>query len=344
MVRAAGQSDEISEAARNGKLEKAMRGEVDRRRSFGFYADGVTVRAEEADIIRDHARRLLAGESQDSLIRELNETGVPSVRGARWAYGTYKGIMCRPRNAGLIRHNGSVVEGVRLPGEPILGDDTYARIVALYAARRPGRQPSGRYVLTGLALCGICGNELGGRPVGRNGRRQYWCKPSAHISVDSARLDVWAADWAIGVLSDAATADAIEREARELSERRAELEREIASRKELKLLLADRLGRCEMELDEYDAAAKPIAAQIAKIRAEVAALGADADVETDSRYYVHTPRDHERLTLLEKWDAGDAVERRAIVKAALRGKRIVVGQGRSARFDPSRVTVAAAFS
>lgn len=336
MVGAAAYSDITSESSRNGKLEKALSGRVDKRRSFGFEPDGVTVDEAEAAIIRDHARRLLAGETQDSLICELNETGVPSVRGAKWGYTTYRQIMTRPRNAGLIVHNGRVVEGVRLPGVPILDDDTYHRIVALYAARRPGKQPSGRYTLTGLAVCGLCDAGLGGRPVSGTGRRHYWCKSCARISVDVVRLDVWAADWAITELSDSATADAVAREARELADRRAELEREIASCEETATLMADRLGRGELSVVRYDAFVRPLDARVAKLRAEVDELGASEPV---SGYYVHTPRDGARLLLLADWDEGGPVERRAIVKRALRGKRIVVGPGKSARFDPERCSV-----
>ena len=329
-------SDMISESSRRGKQFKASQGEVDCRRSFGFCADGVTVLEPEAAIIRDHARRLLAGETQDALIRELNETGVPSVRGARWGYTTYRQIMTRPRNAGLIQHNGRVVEGVRLPGVPILDEDTYHRIVALYVARRPGKQPSGRYTLTGLAVCGLCDAGLSGRPVSGTDRRHYWCKVCHRISVDVARLDVWAADWAITELSDSATADAVAREARELADRRAELEAEIASCEETATLMADRLGRGELSVTRYDAFVRPLDARVAKLRAEIDELGAGEPV---SGYYVHTPRDATRLLLLYQWDYGGPVERRAIVKLALRGRRIAVGPGRSARFDPGRVAV-----
>jgi hypothetical protein len=251
--------------------------------------------------------------------------------------------MTRPRNAGLIQHNGRVVEGVWLPGEPILDLDTHHRLVALYVARKRGRQPSGKYLLTGIATCGLCDSPLSGRPVTGTNRRHYWCKYCRRISVEVARLDDWAADWAIDVLSDAATASAIESEARARAERRARLEREVDSRKELKLLLADRLGRGELELDEYDAAARPIAAQIDRLRAEIDELRTDADVgnvnSVGKPYFVHAPRDAERGRLLIRWEKGPAVDQRAIVRAALRGRRIVVGPGRAARFDPARCEV-----
>jgi site-specific DNA recombinase len=65
-------SDLLRVRTRRGKAAKANEGKVDRRRSFGFESDGITVREDEAQIIREHARRLLVGETQDSLIRELN--------------------------------------------------------------------------------------------------------------------------------------------------------------------------------------------------------------------------------------------------------------------------------
>ena len=75
--------------------------------------------------------------------------------------------------------------------------------------------------------------------------------------MDVARLDVWAADWAITELSDSATADAVAREARELANRRAELEAEIASCEETATLMADRLGRGELSVARYDAFGAP---------------------------------------------------------------------------------------
>jgi site-specific DNA recombinase len=330
-------SDMISESSRRGKQFKASQGEVDARRSFGFMSDGVTVNEAEAAVIRDHARRLLRGETQDSLIRELNDTGVPSVRGARWGYTTYRQIMTRPRNAGLIQHNGAVVEGVRLPGMPVLDDDTYHRLVALYAARRPGKQPSGRYVLTGLAVCGLCDTPLSGRPVGRTGRRHYWCKVCARISVDVRRLDEWAGGWAMKELSDPAHAQSVERAQRERNDLWANISAQVAAIEADALAVADRFGRGEMTLARYDAITGPLDRRLAGLRAELEAAELGLEPETYSPNL--TPREVEALTFLEQWDEGGTVERRALVKAALRGRRIVVGPGRSARFDPARVTV-----
>jgi hypothetical protein len=244
--------------------------------------------------------------------------------------------MTRPRNAGLIQHNGRVVEGVRLPGTPILDDDTYHRIVALYAARRRGRQPSGRYLLTGLAICGLCGSGLAGRPVTGTARRLYWCKTCHRISVEVSRLDEWAADWAIRTLRDPAHASAVERAERETAEARRRLEAEVASIEADALAVADRFGRGELALARYDAITGPLDKRLAALQAELDGLSG-AEPETYSPAL--TPRDIEHLTLLEQWEDGTTAERRSMVLRALRGKRIVVGPGRAAKFDSSRVTV-----
>ena len=201
-------SDLLRVKTRRGKAAKARDGRVDKRRSFGFESDGITVNEDEAQVIRDCARRLLAGETQDVIIRELNERGVPSVRGAKWGYTTFRQIMLRPRNVGLIQHNGGIVDGVRLP-EAILDETTYHRLVALYASRKRGRQPSGRYALTGVATCGECGAGLAGRPVGKTGRKQYWCKKCKRVFVDAARLEDEVADRVIRILRDEEQAGAL---------------------------------------------------------------------------------------------------------------------------------------
>lgn len=335
MAAAAYYSDRLSSRVKRGKRIKAANGEVDKRRSFGFEPDGVTLRADEAAIIREHARRLLAGETQDALIRELNEDSVPSVRGAKWGYTTYRQIMTRPRNAGLIVHSGAVVEDVRLPAA-ILDDDTYHRLVALYAARRRGRQPSGRYVLTGLAVCGLCNAGLGGRPVTGTTRRLYWCKACHRISVEVARLDEWAGNFAQRELSDPASAEALARAERERNEIWAEISAQVAAIEADALAVADRFGRGEMSLSRYDAITGPLDRRLAVLRAELEGLEA---VQPEGYSPVLTPRAVAELEFLSAWQEGSALERRALVVRALRGRKLIVGPGRSARFDSSRVSV-----
>ncbi|MGH3226817.1 MAG: recombinase family protein [Streptosporangiaceae bacterium] len=323
-------SDRLHDRVTRGKRLKARKGEVDARRSFGFEADGVTVREDEAAVIRECADRLLGGETQESVMADLRARGVPTVRGAAWGYTTFRQVMTRPRNAGYIVHNGEVVDGVRLPGEPILDEPIWRRIVALYASRRPGRPPSGRYLLTGIAVCGQCGAPLAGRPVTGTRRRQYWCKKCRKTFADVRPLEAYASILAAQILGDPHHAAAIERAARETADERGRIEHEIASIEELATAMAERLGRGEITLTRYDVVTKPLDMRLQKLHSQLDALG--------SREAAPVPQGS-----VQEWEhryeAADPGQRRAIVLDALRGRKLVVGPGQPARFDPERVTV-----
>lgn len=341
MTAAAYYSDRLHDRVTRGKRLKASAGEVDARRSFGFEADGVTVREDEAAVIHECADRLLNGETQESVMADLRARSVPTVRGAAWQYTTFRQVMTRPRNAGYIVHKGEIVDGVRLPGQPILDEPTWLRIVALYASRRPGRPPSGRYLLTGIAVCGQCGAALSGRPANSARRRhdrvvtstprqQYWCKKCRKTYADARPLEEYAGILAAQILGDPHYADAIERAARETADERSRIESEIASCEDLATAMAERLGRGKITLARYDAVTKPLDMRLQKLLAQLATLDG------------HEARPVPKGSVQEwenRYAAADSGKRRAIVLDALRGRKLVVGPGEPARFNPDRVTV-----
>jgi hypothetical protein len=335
IVAAAWYSDNLQRKVKRGKEAKALSGRVDMRRSFGFEADGITVIESEAAIIRECAARLLAGETQADLISELNERGIPSPGGARWDYTAFRQVMLRPRNTGLIVYNGKVMDGVRLP-EAILDDVTFARITALYSARSRGRQPSGRYLLTGIARCER-GHGLIGRAVSQRDTSQYWCKKCRNVYVDTRYLDEWAGDFAIRVLRDQAQSEALEREGAEREEQRQALLTETASIEQTLTELAARLGRQELSLQRHDAACRPLEARQADIRAELASLAAEEPEPVPARTI--SERDAAQVGWLEVWVYGTPGERRAMVLRALGGRRLIVGPGKPGSFDTNRVRI-----
>jgi hypothetical protein len=332
-------SDLLRVKVRRGKKAKALSGKVDMRRSFGFESDGVTVSQDEAGVIRDCARRLLAGETQDSLIKELNNTGIPSVRGAQWGRTTFRQIMLRPRNVGLIAHNGEIVPGVRLPGEPIIDQLTHDRICAMFAARKPGRPPSGRYMLTGIATCEGCGSGLSGRPITGTPRKEYWCRYCRRTFVDVKRLEDWVSDFVLRTLSDPAHAEATDRAAAEYEAARSALLSEAADIGATLDMLTEKLAPpVRMPRERYNRAARPLEQRLAEIDQELAGLVAEEPIPAMVRTI--PVRDQQYLGWLEAWVDGTVAERRAMVIRALAGHRIVVGPGGAAKFDPDRVTIA----
>jgi DNA invertase Pin-like site-specific DNA recombinase len=63
------------------------------RRPFGYDDDKITVRQDEAQVIRPLAERFLAGESLRSLATWLEEQGVKTVSGKPWRTPTVRSIL-----------------------------------------------------------------------------------------------------------------------------------------------------------------------------------------------------------------------------------------------------------
>jgi hypothetical protein len=73
-------------------------------RSYGYRADFVTVDQDEAEVIREAAARLLAGEALREVTRDLNRRGLLSSTGKPWSPPTLRRTLASPRLAGLRVH------------------------------------------------------------------------------------------------------------------------------------------------------------------------------------------------------------------------------------------------
>lgn len=351
MAGAAYESDRLSTRVKRGKRLKALRGEPNvSSRPFGFQTDGVTVLDAEAAILRDLADRLLAGESQDEMIRRLGELGVMTSTGGHWTRAGLRQVLTRPRNAGLIVHQGAVVG--RLPGEPILSEDIHNRIVTMYAARRRGRPNSDAYLCSGIVHCGLCHHVLTGRPRANMApypdgsvRRQYWCQPRSHdsgcgrIAVDQRELDRHVGALVVAILADPRHAAAIEAAAQSIGEQRRTLDAAIAEAEGLAEQLADRLGRGEITLRRYDTAVRPLDRRLAELLRQRAELHAEPAVDLAPEVLAAS-----RGQWQKRWDAPTTTvaDRRALLRQALRGRRILVMPADPTaprRFDPRRIVI-----
>ncbi|MBD8870934.1 recombinase family protein [Nocardioides donggukensis] len=74
-------------------------------RPYGYNNDGVTVREDEAKVIRDATKAILAGRSLRGVANELNAKGHKTSTGKPWTYMRLRDVLVRPRNAGLV-HKG----------------------------------------------------------------------------------------------------------------------------------------------------------------------------------------------------------------------------------------------
>jgi DNA invertase Pin-like site-specific DNA recombinase len=148
--------------------------------------------ARERKLIREAARRILAGDSLRGIVLDWNgkpgsPPRVPTATGGRWGTRTLKQVLLAPRVAGLRGHRGQIVTGddgqpIRLvaddgqPIEPILPREQWEAVRAILtdparAIRTVGGTP--RHLLTGLAFCGVCGARL--QVFRRGGHVTYRC-------------------------------------------------------------------------------------------------------------------------------------------------------------------------
>lgn len=329
---AAYESDRLSTRVSRGKKIKAQRGEPNvSTRPFGFEADGCTIRQDEAIVLRELAARLLAGDSQDAMIVDLNRRGIRTAYGKAWTRAGLRQVLVRERNYGAVVYGGQVVS--RLPGDPILDEQTHGRIVALYTARRPGRPISDAYLCSGIACCALCGHGLSGRPrinmrPYQDGqvRRQYWCQPRAHdggcgrIAVDQRDLDRHVEAVTLAILADPSHAAAVEAAARSVSEQRHKVEAEIADLEHTADQLAGRLGRGEITLRRHDAAAKPLDRRLRELHETLAELAAEPTATVAPEMVAAS-----RSAWAKRWSVATTVERRALVRQALHGVPLLVG-------------------
>lgn len=166
------ESDDKARRNKRKHLELAQAGRwAGGGRPYG-YDDERRILPEEAAIIRELARRALAGESLRTLCADLGRRAVPTVRGGRWAMHTIKHILIHPRVAGLRALKGEVIGPA--VWKPILSAEDHARLKALLTdpARRLNRTAR-RYMLMGFLYCNVCGTRLISRPS--RGRRAYVC-------------------------------------------------------------------------------------------------------------------------------------------------------------------------
>jgi len=175
------ETDVMSKRLKSKYAQKAERGEPHGYAPYGFRRrvpldaagnEVGTIRLDfvdpdQAKVALEVAQRVLDRESLRSIASDLNLRQVPGPRGGLWSSTILKQVLVRPSMAGLRSHRGKVVGPSA--SEAIFDQDTHERLLALLTdpARRSnlvGPQP--KYLLSGVALCGLCGGKMR-RQMGR---------------------------------------------------------------------------------------------------------------------------------------------------------------------------------
>jgi DNA invertase Pin-like site-specific DNA recombinase len=137
------------------------------RRPYGFTGGRERlVIPEEAECIREAARRVLAGESLNTIAKDWTARAVTTPAGNPWGADTISAMLRSPSIIGRRSFKGEVHPD--RGWEPIINDDEHAQITAILGTRAARlRGPRTHHLLTGIALCGACGHPLWGSSTGR---------------------------------------------------------------------------------------------------------------------------------------------------------------------------------
>ncbi len=335
---------EAEQAAQRGLLRSS-------RRPFGYEAPGIgangqerewvparspiRIRPEEAALIREAAKRVLAGETVPSVCRDWNVRGIPAVHNPHgWAATSLVNILRSPRIAGLREHKGEVV-GDGTNWEPIIDRETFESLQArIRRVARVGRPST--HLLSGIARCGYpgCGRPLwtSWRKDGEKRVERYACikRPGStgcgRCTVTAAPLDAIVRDGVIDRLTSRQFAQALERGAKRDDEQ-AVASRELAAAEERLEELAADFAAGTISRREWMAARDKVSERIAK---------ASRMLDRHRGILADLPRGEKALR--EAWEVASIEWKRELIRSVV--DHVLIKPGKpTPRFDATRVDI-----
>lgn len=330
-IKAAVARGEVERKSARQKVAAAQRAESGQAwwpsRPFG-YADnhGTAPQPDESDLIRDAYRFMQLGGSLNAIAQEWNKAGVLTPKGNQWRGAQVRQLLINPRNCARRFYNGVDVGEAAWPA--IVDADTWRSVVGILEApeRRMGPTRGRKFVLSGIALCGVCGDPLksGFASATKAKHAVYLCKGSFHVSRRMDEVDEWVVQHAVARLSqpdalavlvnkDRPDVDALRDEAATLRSRLDELAVEFADG----VLTGSQLR----------IATERVKARLADTERQM--FDADAYQVFDGLIGADKPR--------ELFDALPLPRKRAVIDRLMTVQVFPAGKGKT--FDPSKVVV-----
>lgn len=326
------EADETAERVRRAMRANASQGRPHGRRLFGYRRIydprtgalvGQEPHPEEAEVVRRTFAGYLGGRGIRTLARELNEAGVRTGTGAKWTDMQIRRLLTNPHYAARRVHRGEVVGEGDWPA--LVDADTFERAQARLAAMggRKTRQTKRARLLTGVALCGVCGGRMHALHD-RRGRKFYECGEGYHVARDLASLDAFVTAVVVERLSRPDVADALADAPPDPAVEQAK-QRAIELRAQLDAAI------------EHFAAGKLTAATLAKVEARLLPMVAEAEHEARQALVpleIDVPAD-----VAGWWEGLTDEVRREVVGALIDAVVVLRAKRGSRKFDPSAVRV-----
>jgi site-specific DNA recombinase len=171
---------------------------------------------EQAPIVKEAARRVVAGESFYAIAKDFNARGIPPRRKAYreqrkdlgWTSAAIKQMLVMPAYAGKRQHRGEIIGDAIWP--PLIEPATWEKLQVVIDGRseQSSNDWPARHLLAGIAVCGVCGagTRVGkqnagkkrfdedGSPIAREHYNTYICigtpgKTGFHVAMKEQHLD-----------------------------------------------------------------------------------------------------------------------------------------------------------
>jgi site-specific DNA recombinase len=305
------------------------------RRPFGYEDDGQTVREDEAALVKQGFVDVLAGESLGELARRWNKAGFVTTYDNTWRPSAVKDVLTNPRHAGLRRYR-TVEERPLIRQNPELGitgtaewpaiidEPTWrAAVRILCDADRRSAPHGGKGLLTGVAVCGVCGAHVHRGGGAHPGVPAYRCRSGRHVNRKSEPVDEYVSEVVITRLSEPDAADLWAAELPDASELMAEADTLRRRRDDIALDYADGA----MTRDQFRKANTRVLGRLADIESQIAGAGRSSPLAIVAAEDV-------RAT----WQDLSVAQRRNIIAALMTPVLHLVGAG-VRNFDPDTVEI-----
>lgn len=191
----AAESDRISERQKAAFRHNALAGKpkLHHQRPFGWEEDGVTLRESEASLVRDAIEKIKAGASVTEVRHEWEAAGVLTAAGrSEWEHSALKRVLVGWRAAGVRTYKREPLydtEGKLVVGlwEPIISLEDREEALAILSNRTLKKKRQGKWLLSGLVRCAVCGGSMYGQLTGTP---TYACKPGrGHLAITAEKLE-----------------------------------------------------------------------------------------------------------------------------------------------------------
>ena len=291
------------------------------RRPFG-YTSAYEVDDAEAPEIHRAVESLLAGGSLRGIVKDMAARGVLTTAGNPWKPTELRRLLVNPRYAGLRVHRGEVVGTAAWPA--IIDQDAHKAVCAILSD--PSRHKAGRprrYLLSGLARCGVCGGSIYGVTEPRG--PLYYCETRRHVARRAEQIEELVSRVVIERLSRPDAADLLTaQEDNDTADELRSEERGIRARLDG---LAEAFAVGDIDRDQMRAGSKRLHQRLDSVTAGLATLA-------------RTPVLTGLLSadVASVWESMDIDTRRSVVDTVLHV--ILDSPGRGARrFDPTTVRI-----